>query len=299
MKKTYFITLFLALMFIQTGSISADQKSPANDTPSMPANSYQQGWLGVFLTPVSPSLTAQLASILPAGQGVLVASVEPDSPAHQAGIKKHDILLHFNDQKLFSAAQLSALVASASTDKPVSLQLIRAAKLLNVDVQVSKRTQPANRYSRPGPNFRNAPLYRGWRPPINQFRKTPDIPLAWDSFESVIVKTIGEGRYHAEVSFRDHSNETRNFTFEGYKQDIIRQIREQKDLPADKKKALLEALDMRTGRFNSPFNNDFFRNGFFNNAFTHDPFFNDYNSRRRSPFDRSFPHPGFWNQQYW
>src|SRR3954468_7632634 len=51
--------------------------------------------LGATLQPISDALRAQLA--LPAGEGLLVASLRSDGPSAQAGLKQNDILLALAD----------------------------------------------------------------------------------------------------------------------------------------------------------------------------------------------------------
>ena len=43
---------------------------------------------------------------------MLIGRVEPSSPAEAAGLKPYDLLLSYDDQKLFSPEQLSRLVAT-------------------------------------------------------------------------------------------------------------------------------------------------------------------------------------------
>jgi hypothetical protein len=111
---------------------------------------------------------------------------------------------------------------------------------------------------------------------------------SWNSFESVQVRTLEDGRYHAEVSYKDEKDNMKRFTFEGKQEEIIQQINQQKDLPQEKKQALLNALNMKPDDlfnthpfFNSPmlfppmfrgnpFNDPFFQQGF--------PMMPDYNS---------------------
>ena len=47
--------------------------------------------------------------VLPKGQGVLVVQVTPDTPAAKAGLRPRDILVNYDDQKLYSPEQLIKL----------------------------------------------------------------------------------------------------------------------------------------------------------------------------------------------
>ena len=233
---------------------------------------------------------------MPSGEGILVDQVEPNSPAAKAGIQPNDILLSFNEQKLYSPAQLTRLVASSNAGVKVKFQVIRKGKLETVESEIGQR--PGQFAQRPRTDFRPPmqqhrppmmPQHRPQHRPQNQPQR-PAVPkiesnaLAWDSFESVLVNTLPDGRYHAEVSYKDGQNNEKKFTFEGKKEEIVEQINKQKDLPADKRKALLNALNMNPAEdlahFNAPwmqgnpFDDPFFRNGGFDQFFNNDPFFN-------------------------
>ena len=100
-----------------------------NDNPYM---------IGVFCEPVSEALAAQLR--LASGTGLVVANLTPESPAAEAGIEKHDILLfaeesELNDQK----ALIEAVQKAGKEEKPLSLTLLRAGKEISVEVTPTER----------------------------------------------------------------------------------------------------------------------------------------------------------------
>ena len=61
---------------------------------------------------VKRGMAGHLPNALMEGQGVLINHVTAGSPAEKAGLKRHDILVQFGDQKIFAAEQLSKLIAS-------------------------------------------------------------------------------------------------------------------------------------------------------------------------------------------
>ena len=272
------------------------------------ANPQRNVWLGVNTRPMPHVLATHLSELMPSGEGILVAEVENQSPAVKAGIQSNDILLSLDGQKLYSPAQLSALVASSHVGKQVTVQLIRKGKVISLKVDIGQRP---DRFQNPRSEFippmMRSPL-QGHQPVPRPVPKLQQQSLAWDSFESVEVKTLEDGRYHAAVSFKDQNNEVKNFTFVGKKEDIVKQINQQKDLPEQKREALLNALNMNQnknfGQFNAPwmqgnpFNDPFFRNGPFDDSFLRDPFFNNAYPQFRSPFFNRFSHPQL-QQQNW
>jgi hypothetical protein len=255
----------------------APQDAPAAQPviPPQPANQAASGqitWLGVALGKVPPALSAHFDAIIPAGQGVLIEAVDPNSPAAKAGLQKHDILLAMGDQKLYSAQQLSSLVKAEKPGVTVTFQGVHQGELKSISVTLGEHSAPTphHRWHRPRHHMMPPALPRGGR----------QQNLSWDSFESVEVKTLPDGHYHAEVAYKSENGEQKSFTFEGKREEIIKQIQEQKDLPAQKREALLSALNMRSDAiFDQPFfRDDIFNDPFFNGGFGADPF-----------FQRSFP----------
>jgi len=261
-------------------------KLPA--TPSIPKTT----WLGISTGPVPSALRHQLHRLIPANQGVLVTAISPSSPAEKAGLQKNDVLLSYNDQKLYSPMQLSGLVRSEKPEQNISLQIVQQGQLKMLQIPLGTRNTPvpSQRYTHPYPPFG---LHEPRQPNFN------GQALAWDSFESVQVNTLPDGRYHAEVRYKGRDNDMKSFIFEGKRKEIIEQISKEPDLPLNKKNALLRALNLRQENFfqdpffqQGPFNHPFFQNNPFNRPFP--PQFNQPNNgylNQGSPFND----PLFWN----
>ena len=103
--------------------------------PSRPA-----AFLGVATSPVSPALAAQLG--LPAGFGLVVDEVMPDSPAGKAGVQRFDVLRLFNDQQLTDPRQLAALVRAQGSETDVTLTLLRKGQEQWVGMKIAERPMP-------------------------------------------------------------------------------------------------------------------------------------------------------------
>ncbi len=99
-------------------------------------------WLGIGCRPVPPPLRAQLN--LPEKQGLLVASVVPDSPAAKAGIIHHDILLRAGDKPLMETTDLIQAIEATKEGK-LKIDLIRGGKLKTVEAMPAKRPEEARR----------------------------------------------------------------------------------------------------------------------------------------------------------
>jgi hypothetical protein len=273
--------------------------SPSSSQPVTPPQPAQQAatekisWLGVALGKAPPALSTQLGALIPAGQGVMIKAVDANSPAAKAGLQRHDILLVMGDQKLYSAQQLSALVKAAKPGSQVTFQGVHQGELKQISVTLGERSAPDYRHQWQRPYPEN-PLMPPALPGGSQQQN-----LSWDSFECVQVKTLPDGRYHAEVAYKDENGEQKSFIFEGKREEIIKQIQEQQELPVQKRQALLNALNMRPDAvFNQPFfHGNFFNDPFFNNPYGADPFFRhgfprfpDFGGFFRGPYAPRSPH---------
>jgi membrane-associated protease RseP (regulator of RpoE activity) len=110
-------------------------------------------FIGVLTSSVSPEVRAQLG--LPEGFGVQVVEVMPESPAKEAGVKVHDILVKFGDQQLVNMEQLQALVRSRNKGDEVTLAVISGGKESTVTVRIGEQMMPERPEEprRSGPRF--------------------------------------------------------------------------------------------------------------------------------------------------
>ncbi len=282
-KSKYLSLAVLALLITQTNVLFADNNQTKETTPEIKAVQQRSSWLGVTLSNIPPVLSAQLSDLIPKGQGVLIGSVSKDSPAEKAGLKVNDVLLSLNDQKLYSAKQLSGLIHAIKPKTEVSFKIVSKGKLMDTKVVLGERETQNSQQSQ---SF-NSPSWLAPQLPKFGNNSIKQQGNVLGSFESVQVQTIGNGRYRAEVTYKNTANESKQFSFEGKKEEIIEQVKKQKDLPSDKKQSLINALNMNFGvgdpmqafqGINSPFNQPFFKQ--FNQPFGgmqghlfQDPFF--------------------------
>ncbi len=248
------------------------------NSQSQQSQQSQQAWLGVSITHVPEVMSKQLGGIIPAGQGLIIQTVSPQSPAASAGLQAFDIILAMGDQKIYSAEQFSGLVRAAQPESEVKLQVVRQGKLQELPVKLGKHDAPSSvepSWGQQGHPMMRAPMRR-MMPPMTPppVGNKPSTDLAWDSFESVQVKTLGDGRYRAEISYKDEKGEKKSFFFEGKRDELESLINKQKGLPQGKKQALLNALNMNPEAMFSPpqwganfFNDPFFRDGWGQNSF--------------------------------
>ncbi len=200
------------------------------------------GYLGVSLVPVPEVLRAQLAAVLPAGQGVMIGDSVQGSPAAQAGLQAYDVLVRFDDQQLFSAAQVVGLVRAAGPGKVVVLQLVRGAASKQVQVSLgSARAQveavePAARQP-----------WMGWHPhwPHPDMAPRASSSGGWESFDSLTLEKLDKGGFRAEIQYLGADGGLVKQEFTGTRDEIRQQILKQESLPATERDQLLDALAAR------------------------------------------------------
>lgn len=116
--------------------------SPERPMNPRPPEEKPTAYLGVLTTQVSRELRAQFG--LMEGFGLLVQEVMPDSPAKEAGLKEHDVLVSFEDQKLVNMEQLQTLVRSKKKDDSVALSIISGGQTKQITIKISERMMAVN-----------------------------------------------------------------------------------------------------------------------------------------------------------
>jgi len=97
----------------------------------------RRGYLGVGLQPAR--LPKAIAEQLDQESGLLILSVEPDSPAEQGGLTMGDTLISLEGQPIHHIDDLMALLAGDRVGKQASLQVLRGGKLQKLSVTVGDR----------------------------------------------------------------------------------------------------------------------------------------------------------------
>ncbi len=137
-------TLLLVCLGVGVTPLAAQQlaspKAPDSRAMREKAGRKPVAYLGVLTGPVSPELRSQFS--LPEGFGLVVAEVMAGSPAQMAGLKKHDVLLKLDDQRLVNMEQLKALVRSRKNGDTVSLSVITGGKETQIQVILAEHVPP-------------------------------------------------------------------------------------------------------------------------------------------------------------
>jgi putative serine protease PepD len=113
-------------------SISVDEIVPVLEQLRSQASGVvrQEGFLGVGL-----------AARTDGGQGAIITSVQPDSPASLAGIQEDDIVLSVDGEPIDGQAGLVAAIRDAAPGQTVEIEILRGVERLTVKATLVARDQ--------------------------------------------------------------------------------------------------------------------------------------------------------------
>jgi membrane-associated protease RseP (regulator of RpoE activity) len=97
----------------------------------------RRGYLGVSLTDLTPELRAHFG--VPEESGVLVAKVEPGSPADKAGVKVGDIVTSIGGEEIKSSWDVSLKVRNQEDGDQVPLEVWRKGRVQTLTATVEQR----------------------------------------------------------------------------------------------------------------------------------------------------------------
>jgi len=95
------------------------------------------GFLGIGAHPVA--LPAGVASQVGQEQAALVVAVEPNSPAEKAGVLLGDALISVDGRSTRTVAEVAAVLADCRAGQTVTLQVLRAGTVKQIEAELGKR----------------------------------------------------------------------------------------------------------------------------------------------------------------
>jgi serine protease Do len=104
--------------------------------PQLKKGKVIRGWIGVSIQKVTPELKDKFD--LPDERGALVSDVVSKGPADESGIKRGDVIVAFDGKPIRESRELPYTVASTPVGKTVSVEVIRNAKQMSVELKVSE-----------------------------------------------------------------------------------------------------------------------------------------------------------------
>ena len=98
---------------------------------------FTRGWLGIGLQEMDADLRKHFGSGVAAG-GVLVNSVEPNSPAAKSGLQRGDVIGRIGDVPMDSARRLRNFIGLRSPGTRLSADLLRDGKPMRLEVTLGE-----------------------------------------------------------------------------------------------------------------------------------------------------------------
>lgn len=212
---------------------------------SMKSSAKMQGYLGIGVAPLPSALVSQLPNVLGQGYGVLVAEVAADSPAHKAGLKANDVLITYDDQRLYSPDQFVKLVHYDKPDRQVKLGVVHDGKSEDLKVDLGERPEVANQ--------QEYPMGMHWPMRTEKPMTAEEEEARWNSFDSLTLSRTGKDQFKAEIKFRNDSDKLETKDFQGTRDQIRKDINAQKDLPTNEREQLLRAISLSRNPWEAEF----------------------------------------------
>ncbi|MFK5985680.1 MAG: PDZ domain-containing protein [Pseudomonadota bacterium] len=274
--RTVFLISTLSLSTLPLHMAVAENTAVTTDTSSSVSQLEQTPWLGVSIENVPITLARHLSPMLENNQGVFIRKVHLNSPAQTAQLIAYDVITQLDDQKIFSAKQLSQLIQNKKVSSTVEIHYIRHGKLqqqkivLTAKPQIFQQQMPQTRHKQHAYHnqcnhkpFFNPQMKHHFPYGLNSQYQN-DSQNNWSEFESIMIQSINKDKFQVKVKYQAKNGEVKEFTFKGDMQQIQQQINTAKDMDENKKQHLLQTLVSRKHKPQSHSFNTFPPSGWFN-----------------------------------
>jgi serine protease Do len=101
----------------------------------------QRAWLGVELAALTPDMADGFG--MSGQQGVLIKDVSPGYPADKAGLKRNDVIVEYEGEKVTDRDKFRLKVADTAPGKRASVVVMRDGKRIPLTVTLGERTETA------------------------------------------------------------------------------------------------------------------------------------------------------------
>jgi len=98
-----------------------------------------RGWLGIATQPVRLPPTFRRSAGVESEIGLVVVSVEPDSPAERGGVLIGDVLLALDDRPVSEPGDVTAVLGAERIGRPAVLRVARGGRAEQLNVTVGER----------------------------------------------------------------------------------------------------------------------------------------------------------------
>ena len=135
-----------AIMSQSGGSVGIGFAIPANLAKNVKdsiisTGKYERPFIGIQLQDLTSELAKQFG--LKSTNGVLVSSVEPNSPAQKAGLQNGDVIIKLDNKAVHTSGALIGEIAAKRIGDNVTLTIIRDKKEVSIKVTLAKMNATA------------------------------------------------------------------------------------------------------------------------------------------------------------
>jgi serine protease Do len=99
--------------------------------------SVKRAMLGVYLADLTPEIAEGFG--IKGQNGVIIQNVMEDSPAARAGLKRNDVVIHFDGQPVTELQKFRLRVADTPAGRKVPVTVLRDGKKMNFEVTLTNR----------------------------------------------------------------------------------------------------------------------------------------------------------------
>ena len=149
----------------------------------------RRGRLGIEMADITPDIAKKLGVATLAG--VVIAAVEPASPAEKAGLRERDIVVAMDGRVLNSAAELRARLGLTAVGDEVELRIVRAGEQRTVRVRIGPPQQMSSGEGRGVPQLAGMKV-------VEIERGSP----LYQRVQGLIVSTVDQGSPAWQAGFR-------------------------------------------------------------------------------------------------
>ncbi len=135
-SSTVLLLVLLLAMPVLAGNTSGPEPSPS---PSPGYGEVYGSYMGIDIQEVTHDRVAALK--LKEERGAEITMVDHDSPAGQAGLKEHDVILEFNGSKVQGTEELRRLIHETPPGRTVQLLISRDGQSMNLSLTLADKKE--------------------------------------------------------------------------------------------------------------------------------------------------------------
>jgi Do/DeqQ family serine protease len=149
----------------------------------------RRGRLGVEMADLTPAIAKKLG--IDAAEGAIVVNVQQGSPAEEAGLRQHDVIVAMNGRAIRGSAELRAQLGLTPVGDEIELKIIRGTEPRTLRTRIAAPQAHAGGAGQPMPQL----------PGMKVFEIERGSPL-YERIQGVIVTTVDEGSRAWHAGFR-------------------------------------------------------------------------------------------------